>query len=146
VRVPAEHGNLAGFPVFAEGAPALSYLLLEEAQRRLPWPAGACGVVAAINGRIVRRKVTRFLYLPPDTPVETFASPGIGQSLRFRTPDRVGSALALEEVVVHLEVFRAMGSPGRRTGTPGWLSPPSVGRGARGRSGSALIRGPWSLR
>ena len=39
--------------------------------------------------------------------METFASPGIGQSLRFRTPDRVGSALALEEVVVHLEVIRS---------------------------------------
>jgi len=60
---------------------------LEEAQRRLPWPAGACVVVAAIDGRIVcadlfdslspgtaasalptAEKVSRFLYLPPDTP------------------------------------------------------------------------------
>jgi len=31
VREPAEHGNLAGFPVSAEGVPALSDLLLEEA-------------------------------------------------------------------------------------------------------------------
>jgi hypothetical protein len=88
---------------------------LEEAQRRLPWPAGACVVVAAIDGRIVcadlfdspspgtaasalptAEKVSRFLYLPPDTP--------------------------------------------------GWPGPPSVGCGARGRSGSARIRGPWSLR
>jgi len=122
VRVPAGHNNLAVFPVFAEGAPALSYLLLEEAQRRLPWPAGACGVVAAINGRIVcadlfdspssgmaapalptPEKAFRFLYVPPDTPMETFASPGIGQSLRFRTPSRL----------------RALGWPGRPGGGRG---------------------------
>jgi hypothetical protein len=54
-------------------------------------------------------QVSRFLSLPPDTSVETFASPGIGQSLRFRTPDRVGSALVFEEVVVHLEVFPSDG-------------------------------------
>ena len=41
--------------------------------------------------------------------METFASPGIGQGLRFPTPDRVGSALALEEVVVHLEVIPSNG-------------------------------------
>ncbi len=124
---------------------------LEEVTRRLPYPAGACGVAVAIDGRIVCADVfdapstlerlwnrlvisyaldaraagrpapsagtamptpdlvSRFLSLPPDTPVETFASPGIGQSLRFRTPDRVGSALALEEVVVHVEVFPSDG-------------------------------------
>jgi hypothetical protein len=41
--------------------------------------------------------------------VEYFASPGIGQSLRFRTSDRVGSALAHEDVVIHLEVFPSEG-------------------------------------
>ena len=138
--------------------------ILEEAQRRLPWPAGASGVVAAVNGNIVcadlfdspatlqrlwprlvasyaldawaqRRpvpsnglhgraapavptveRISRFLYLPQETPVETFASPGIGQSVRFRLPDRAGSALVLEEVVVHLEVFPVVGQPGRERG------------------------------
>jgi hypothetical protein len=53
--------------------------------------------------------ISRFLGLPSDAVVEVFATPGIGQNLRFRTPDRVGSALAFEEVVVHLEVFPANG-------------------------------------
>jgi hypothetical protein len=53
--------------------------------------------------------ISRFLALPPDALVEVFATPGIGQNLRFRTPDRVGSALAFEEAVVHLEVFPANG-------------------------------------
>jgi hypothetical protein len=60
--------------------------------------------------------VSRFLSLPPDTPVEVFASPGIGQSLRFRTPDRVGSALAFQDVVVHLEVFPSDGQARRASG------------------------------
>jgi hypothetical protein len=63
----------------------------------------------AVSALPTAERVSRFLYLPPDTPVETFASPGIGQSRRFRTLDRVGSALALEEVVVHLEVFPSNG-------------------------------------
>jgi len=66
----------------------------------------------ARHGRLrvpTAEKVSRFLYVPPDTPMETFASPGIGQSLRFRTPDRVGSALALEDVVVHLQLFPSNG-------------------------------------
>jgi hypothetical protein len=53
--------------------------------------------------------VSRFLTLPPDALIEVFATPGIGQNLRFRTPDRVGSALALEDAVVHLEVFPSNG-------------------------------------
>ena len=53
--------------------------------------------------------ISRFLGLPSDAVVEVFATPGIGQNLRFRTPDRVGSALAFEEAVVHLEVFPANG-------------------------------------
>ena len=128
MRVPAEHGNLAGFPVFAEGAPTEG----APGARQLEGygPAGVCGVVAAINGRIVRSKVTRFLYLPPDTPVETFASPGIGQSLRFRTPDRVGSALALEEVVVHLEVFPNNGQARQAHGYTRMAGPSQ--RGPRG--------------
>jgi hypothetical protein len=51
----------------------------------------------------------RFLFVPPDALVKVFASPDIGQNLRFRTPDRAGSALALEDVVVHLEVFPSNG-------------------------------------
>jgi hypothetical protein len=131
---------------------------LEEVTRRLPYPAGACGVAVAIDGRLVcadvfdapstlerlwnrlvisyaldaratarpapsggpagaataaalptPEQVSRFLSLPAGTPVEYFASPGIGQSMRFRTPDRIGSALAHEEVVVHLEVFPSDG-------------------------------------
>jgi len=31
VREPAVHGNLAVFPVFGNGGPAMAYLLLEEA-------------------------------------------------------------------------------------------------------------------
>jgi len=136
---------------------------LEEVTRGLPYPAGACGVAVAIDGRLVcadvfdapstlerlwnrlvisyaldaratarpvpsagpagasggvattgpamptPEQVSRFLSLPAGTPVEYFASPGIGQSMRFRTPDRIGSALAHEEVVVHLEVFPSNG-------------------------------------
>jgi len=131
---------------------------LEEVTRRLPYPAGACGVAVAIDGRLVcadvfdapstlerlwnrlvisyaldaratarpapsagpagtaataavptPEQVSRFLSLPAGTPVEYFASPGIGQSLRFRTPERIGSALTHEDVVVHLEMFPSEG-------------------------------------
>ncbi len=53
--------------------------------------------------------VARFLSVPPDTSIEVFATPGVGQNLRFRTPDRAGSALAFQDAVVHLEVFPATG-------------------------------------
>ena len=43
VRVPAGHNNLAVFPVFAEGAPALSYLLLEEALAAGGFKVGVVG-------------------------------------------------------------------------------------------------------
>jgi len=62
--------------------------------------------------------------------VETFASPGIGQSLRFRTPDRVGSALALEEVVVHLEVIPSNGQAREAHGHTRMAGPSQ--RGLRG--------------
>jgi hypothetical protein len=75
-------------------------------------------------------QVSRFLSLPAGTPVEYFASPGIGQSLRFRIPDRVGSALAHEEVVVHLEVF-----PSDRQGQKAHVHPRMARPSQRGPRG-----------
>jgi hypothetical protein len=51
--------------------------------------------------------------MPPGTSIEMFATPGVGQNLRFRTPDRAGSALAFQDAVVHLEVFPADGASQR---------------------------------
>jgi hypothetical protein len=51
--------------------------------------------------------VGRFLTIAPESPVEAFGTPRIGQNLRFRTPDRAGSAMVCEGVVVHLELLPA---------------------------------------
>jgi hypothetical protein len=80
-----------------------SYALDARAQRR-PDPSNGLRGRAAPAVPTVKR-ISRFLFLPPETPMETFASPGIGRNVRFRLPDRASSALVLEEVVVHLEVF-----------------------------------------
>jgi hypothetical protein len=53
--------------------------------------------------------VLRFLSVPPESLLEVFPTPGIGQNLRFRTADRAGSALVFQDAVVHLEVFPANG-------------------------------------
>ncbi len=74
--------------------------------------------------------IARFLTLPPDSLLEVFATPGIGQNLRFLTPDRVGSALALDEVVVHLEVFPVNGGA-QQVSRPTRIARPSR-RGPRG--------------
>ena len=150
---------------------------LEDVTRRLPYPAGACGVAVAIDGRLVcadvfdvpstlerlwnrlvisyaldarataraapatgpassagptPEQVSRFLSLPAGTPVEYFASPGIGQSMRFRTPDRIGSALAHEEVVVHLEVFPSDGQSQQAYGHTRIARPSQRGHRAQG--------------
>jgi hypothetical protein len=46
-----------------------------------------------------------FLLLPAVAEVEPYAAPGIGSSLRLKAGDASGSALVLEETVVHLEIF-----------------------------------------
>lgn len=86
-----------------------SYALDAHAAAPAPQTAAQAGQDAAPApvSTLPPEQVARFLRLEPDTPVEAFASPGIGQSLRFRTPDRAGCALAFAEAVVHLEVFPA---------------------------------------
>ena len=46
-----------------------------------------------------------FLLLPAVAHVEPFAAPGIGTSLRLKAGDASGSALVLDETVVHIELF-----------------------------------------
>jgi len=50
-----------------------------------------------------------FLAAAPESPVEAFDTPGIGQNLRFHTADRADSAFVCEGVVIHLELFPADG-------------------------------------
>lgn len=49
--------------------------------------------------------VMAFLLLPAVAGAEPFDAPGIGKSLRLKAGEASGSALVLEETVVHLEIF-----------------------------------------
>ena len=122
---------------------------LEEAQRRLPWPAGACVVVAAIDGRIVcadlfdspspgtaasalptAEKVSRFLYLPPDTPRGDLRLPRDRPEPALSHPGPGGQRPGLEEVVVHLEVIPSNGQAREAHGHTRMAGPSQ--RGLRG--------------
>jgi len=59
-------------------------------------------------------QVMTAMRLPEDAAVETFESPGLGESARIRTPLLTGSALVLEPAVVHLELFAAQGGQARQ--------------------------------
>jgi hypothetical protein len=59
-------------------------------------------------------QVMTAMRLPEDAVVETFESPGLGASARFRTPLLTGSALVLEPAAVHLELFAAQGGEARQ--------------------------------
>jgi len=96
---------------------------------RHPGP-GVAGAAPGGSATPLPEMIARFLSVPADTPLEAFPTPGLGRNLRFRTPDRAGSALICEEVVVHLELFPANGGGAQQAYRPSPFARPSQ-RGPR---------------
>jgi hypothetical protein len=56
-------------------------------------------------GHAAAAEVTRMLGLPDDAVLEAFPAPGLGSDVRLRSARASGSALVVEGVVVHAELF-----------------------------------------
>lgn len=142
VRVPPDcngvvfafGGRIAGADIFDK--PSVLQRLLPKIVRAYALDA----LEEEQDGQVDVASVESWFRSAPSAGFERYDSPGLGDDVRFESPELIGAALLVEECPVHVELFpndrkdpgRTVRRPGPQASTPPVVSPP-------GRTGVVAI-------